>query len=304
MNSELLAIIILTYNESVHIKRCIESAKDLTENIYVIDSFSNDNTQRIVLGLGAKFYQHQWENNHSKQFNWGLEHLPIDAKWILRLDADEYFTDELIKEINTKLPNLPEEVSGVFLKRRVYFMDRWIKHGNYYPTYLLRIWRNGIGKYEERWMDEHIKLNNGKSVIFANDFIDNNINGLTMWINKHNNYATREAVDLLNIKYSFDRKEGLNPVLNSTQDRRKRWFKENLYSKLPLFIRPFIYFIYRYFFRLGFLDGVAGLIWHFLQGFWYRFLVDAKIYEIERMASKDHKNISEIIHRFYNIKIR
>ena len=168
-------------------------------------------------------------------------------------------------------------------------MNGWIKHGGYYPTYLLRLWRYGSGKYEERWMDEHVKLEHGKTITFENDFIDDNLNNLTWWTDKHNNYATREAIDLLNIKYKFSSADGLNANLSEAQDKRKRWLKENLYTRLPLFIRPFFYFIYRYIFKLGFLDGIPGLIWHFLQGFWYRFLVDAKVYDIERIARKEEQ---------------
>ena len=120
---------------------------------------------------------------------------------------------------------------------------------------------------------------------------------------KHNSYATREAVDLLNIKYKFLKEDGIGSSLTSQQDKRKRWLKEKVYSNVPLFVRPFFYFIYRYFFKLGFLDGIPGLIWHFLQGFWYRFLVDSKIYDIERRAKKENKTIPEVIKGHYGIEI-
>ena len=122
-------------------------------------------------------------------------------------------------------------------------------------------------------------------------------------INKHNDYSTREAIVLLNIKYRFSESEGLKPDLSGTQDKKKRWIKENFYSKLPLFIRPFLYYIYRYIFRLGFLDGKAGLIFHFLQGFWYRFLVDAKVYQVESLAKKERKLVREIIKEHYGIEL-
>ncbi|WP_337873316.1 glycosyltransferase family 2 protein [Ignavibacterium sp.] len=296
-------LIVLTYNEEKHIERCINSAKEVCSEIFIVDSFSTDNTMSIATKLGALVYQHQWLGNQAKQFNWGLENLPIKTEWVLRLDADEYLTPELVSEINQKLPELSEDITGVILKRRVYFMNRWIKHGSYYPTYLLRLWRFGSGKYEERWMDEHVKLDKGKTITFENDFVDDNLNNLTWWINKHNTYATREAIDLLNIKYKFSSVDGLIAELFETQDKRKRWFKEKLYIRIPPFIRPFFYFIYRYFFKLGFLDGVPGLIWHFLQGFWYRFLVDSKIYDIERRAKKENKTIPEVIKEHYGIDI-
>jgi len=302
-NNISISLIILTLNEEKHIERCITSAKDICDDIFIIDSYSTDNTKSIAEKLGAKVIQFQWLGNQAKQFNWGLENLPIKTEWVLRLDADEYLLPELVNEIKEKLPVLEREVSGIILKRRVYFMDRWIKYGGYYPTNLLRLWRYDSGKYEERWMDEHVKLEQGKTITFENDFVDDNLNNLTWWTNKHNNYATREAIDLLNIKYKFSSAVGLNANLSEAQDKRKRWFKENLYTRLPLFIRPFLYFIYRYIFKLGFLDGIPGLIWHFLQGFWYRFLVDAKVYDIERRAKKEKKTIPQIIKEHYDIEI-
>jgi glycosyltransferase involved in cell wall biosynthesis len=298
-----ITLVILTYNEENQIARCINNSKDISAEIFIIDSYSTDNTVKISESLGAKVFQHKWENNHAKQFNWGLQNLPIKTDWVLRLDADEYLTPELVSEINQKLPELSNDITGVILKRRVYFMNRWIKHGGYYPTYLLRLWRYGSGKYEERWMDEHVKLEHERTVTFDNDFVDDNLNNLTWWTNKHNNYATREAIDLLNIKYKFSSADGLNANLSEAQDKRKRWLKENLYTFIPLFLRPFLYFIYRYIFKLGFLDGIPGLIWHFLQGFWYRFLVDAKVYDIERRATKENKTIPQVIKEHYGIEM-
>ena len=303
MNNKPITLIILTFNEEKQIERCIRSSKEICDEIFIIDSFSTDSTARIAENLGAKVLQHKWENNHAKQFNWGLDNLPIKTEWVLRLDADEYLTQELANEITQKLSTLNKDITGVILKRRVYFMNRWIKHGGYYPTYLLRLWRYGSGKYEERWMDEHVKLERGKTITFENDFVDDNLNNLTWWTDKHNNYATREAIDLLNIKYKFSSAAGLNAELSETQDKRKRWLKERLYTHIPLFLRPFFYFIYRYIFKLGFIDGIPGLIWHFLQGFWYRFLVDAKVYDIERRAKKENKTISEIIKSNYGIDV-
>ncbi|GIK62073.1 MAG: glycosyltransferase family 2 protein [Ignavibacteriota bacterium] len=297
-----LTTIILTHNEKLHLERCLRSLVKVSDKICIVDSYSNDETLKIADSYGAEVKQNKWIN-YAKQFNWGLENFNIDTKWVMRFDADEFLTKELAKEIKEKLPKFEKDITGIVLKRRVYFMNRWIKHGGYYPTNLLRIWRNGKGICEERWMDEHIKITEGKTITFDNDFIDDNLNNLTWWTTKHNNYATREAIDLLNIKYKFLKSESINAELSQQQDKRKRWVKENFYTYIPLFLRPFLYFIYRYIFRLGFLDGKAGLIWHFLQGFWYRFLVDAKIYDIERRAKKENKSIPEVIRENYGIEV-
>jgi len=186
-----LSVIILTFNEEKHIARCIESLLPFANDIFIVDSFSTDKTVEIVESLGVKVYQNKWPGNHAIQFQWGLDNCPIETVWVMKMDSDEYVLPDLASEIQQKLQGIPDSVSGVFIKRRVYFMDRWIKHGSYYPTWLLRIWRYKNGKMEQRWMDEHIKLSSGTTVQFEHDLVDDNKNNLTWWTEKHNNYATR-----------------------------------------------------------------------------------------------------------------
>lgn len=296
-----ISVIILTYNEEKNIEDCLKSVSGWVSEIFVVDSFSTDITIEICNRYTDKIVQHPFENQ-AKQFNWALNNLEIDSPWLMRLDADERVTPELRNELFEKLPFMKDEITGLYIKRRVYFMNRWIKHGGYYPTWLLRIWRNGKGYCEERWMDEHIKVTEGKCVFLENDIIDDNKNSLHWWIGKHNGYATREAIDILNIKYQFLNYDEIEPKLFGTQPQRKRWLKLR-YANAPLFGRSFLYFIWRYFLKLGFLDGYPGLIWHFLQGFWYRFLVDAKIYEIEKKAKRENKPVNKVIEELYGIKL-
>jgi len=197
---------------------------------------------------------------------------------------------------------LNDKVSGLRMRRKVFFLGRWIKHGGYYPIWLLRIWRKGKANYEERWMDEHTKIKEGEILSLKNDIVDDNNKSLHWWIGKHNAYATREAIDILNLKYNFSGNDSLGGALFKSQEQEKRWLKERVYLRMPLFIRAFLYFIYRYFIQFGFLDGREGLIWHFLQGFWYRFLIDAKIYEIYKKSGKDKNNIKKFIENNYCIK--
>lgn len=297
-----ISVFILTFNEELHIERCINSIKDLTSKIYVIDSFSNDNTVAIARLNGAIILQNAWVD-HATQVNWAIKNCPFDTNWIMRLDADEVITTELSSELKTKLSSLNENVTGLNVKRRVFFMGKWIKHGGYYPTWLLRIWRNGSAICEQRIMDEHMKLLHGDVVNLNSDIIDENINNITWWTEKHNNYATKEAFELLNHVYNFNSTtELVQPRFFGSQTQRKRWLKYH-YASIPLFVRPFIYFIYRYFCLLGFLDGSRGLIWHFLQGFWYRFLVDVKIFDIYRRAGRDRNKVISCLKDFYGIKI-
>lgn len=301
VDNKKLTVVILTFNESLHIKRCIESVKKLSARIIIVDSYSSDGTEEIASACGAEVFKNKFIN-HAEQFNWALENCNIESPWVFRLDADEYPDHLLIDEINQKLDNLPPTVSGIQLKRRVKFMNRWIKRGDYYPVWLLRIFRNGKGRSELRWMDEHIKVDEGTVINFDNDFTDENLNSLSWWTEKHNNYATREAVDLLNNIYNFFDYEDIKPKFFGRQLERKRWLKKK-YAQLPLFLRPIIYFNYRYFLKLGFLDGRRGFIWHFLQGFWYRFLVDAKIYDIYRLAGKDKEQIKRVLKDVYKIDL-
>jgi glycosyltransferase involved in cell wall biosynthesis len=299
-----LSVIILTFNEEKHIARCIKSIQSLSQNIFIIDSFSTDKTIEIAESLGCKCYQHKWENNHALQFNWGLQNLPIDTDWVMRLDADEYILPELAAEMKDKLPFINKDISGINIKRRVIFMNKWIRRGGYYPTILLRIWRSGSGFLEQRWMDEHVKLEWGNNLHFNNDLVDHNLNNLTWWINKHNNYATRETVDFLIYKFSLTGNANSIAIdIRGEQDKRKRWLKEKIYFNTPLFLRPFLYFSFRYFLKLGFLDGRQGLIWHFFQGFWYRFLVDAKVYEIYKKVGKNKDAIKDFLEKEYSFRL-
>lgn len=272
----LLSVIILTKDEAANLPTCLASLKLLAADIYIVDSGSTDETVKIAHRYACNVYEHPFEN-HARQLNWALANLPIQTPWIMRLDADERLTPELARELQQKLSNTPAEISGYQVKRRVFFMGRWIKHGGYYPTWLLRIWRTGSGTCEQRWMDEHIVLSRGQIASLKHDIIDENQKGLTFWTDKHNRYADREIQDMLGALLESD-----DPLIQNqqrSQAKQRRWVKRNLYAQSPLFLRAFIYFLLRYTIGLGFLDGIEGLIFHVLQGFWYRFLVDAKLYE-------------------------
>jgi glycosyltransferase involved in cell wall biosynthesis len=277
-----LAIIILTRNEQRHIERALKSIENLSKEVFLIDSFSTDETVNMARSRGAQVIQHEFVN-HAKQFQWALDNAPITSEWIMRLDADEVIEPELEKEILTKLPGLGPEIVGINLRRKHIFLDRWIRYGDRYPLILLRIWRAGHGRVEDRWMDEHIVVWGGKTLTFDHDFCDYNLNDITFFIEKHNGYATREAIDVINRRlglFKIDQSMSFNSV--SWQAAAKRTIKERIYNKIPFGVGAVLYFFYRYFIRLGFLDGKEGAIYHGLQGLWYRFLVSAKIFELEK----------------------
>ena len=280
-----LHVLILTHNEERHIARAIRSVAPFARYVTLVDSFSSDRTVEIAQSLGATVLQRPWIN-YADQFRWGLAQIANDAEWIMRLDADEVIEPDLSERILEDLPKLDAGVVGINIDRKHIFMGRWIRHGGRYPLTLLRIFRKGAGRIEQRWMDEHILVDGG-TVHFKGGFSDQNLNDLTFFTEKHNKYAVREAIDILNGKYHLIEGDGsLTSKSTSHQTWIKRLIKEKIYNQMPFWLGPSAYFFYRYLFQLGFLDGREGLIYHFLQGYWYRFLVGAKVFEYEAELSK------------------
>jgi glycosyltransferase involved in cell wall biosynthesis len=305
-----ITVLTLTFNERVHIQRCVESAQQFASAVFVVDSCSTDGTQELARGLGAQVYEHAWENHHGRQINWALDHLPITTEWIFRLDADEWVSPELAEELKTRLSQVPSDVNGIVLRRRQYSFGKFMRYGGQYPIHAMRIWRRGHGRCEVRWMDEHIVLSAGRTLTFDHDFADDNLKPLHWWTTKQANYALREAADTLLERRSQGGAEqgGAEQRASSRPEdrssRRKRWLKMNVYRRTPRFVRPVAYFSYRYFLALGILDGVPGLMWHVLQAFWYRFLVDSILADIERRAREQRVDELEILERVYGFKLR
>lgn len=301
-NSNEISVIILTYNEEIHLERCIKSLQPFVKEIYVVDSFSTDKTREISEKYGAKFYQNKWIN-YAKQFQWGLDNCPISTKWVMRMDADEYIEPKLANYLNKFIEEVPSNITGIYLKRKTVFMNKWIKWG-FYPHILLRIWNHKYGRIEQRWMDEHIVLSQGETkLVDIADIVDDNKNDFTWWVTKHNAYATREMLDIMNIKYHFMPIDESLKENDDPQAKYRRVLKERLYSKLPLGLRSLVYFCYRYFLKLGFLNGFRGFIYHFMQAFWYRMLVDVKCYEFERKAKLYNNDFKIMIMKEYGFEI-
>lgn len=272
-----LTAIILTYNEEKNIVHCIESVKDIAKRIIVIDSFSTDKTVELAKDLGAEVYAHPFES-YARQYMYGLEAAKPDTMWIFRIDADERLTEESRQEIEEIcLANENTDVNGIVVRFKVNFMGKELRHGGIYPFRKMLIYKNGKAYMEDRNMDEHLVLSEGRSVELKSDSLHYDYKDLTFWIQKHNSYSSREVNDYFN---SFKNVQ-TNHQLNSTA-RVKRFIKFNIYYKLPMGMRAHLYYWYRYYLKLGFLDGKEGKIFAFLQAYWYRFLVDAKIYEEQK----------------------
>jgi glycosyltransferase involved in cell wall biosynthesis len=274
-----LSVVILTLNEEHNLPDCLASLTGLDCDVFVIDSGSTDRTIEIALNEGARVASHPFEN-YSAQRNWAQDQLPDSARWVLHLDADERLTPQLVEEIRHLLTEDPP-ADGFLLRKRTVFMERWIKHGGHYPSYHLRLFRKSKGFCEERLYDQHF-LVSGTVRTLKHDYIDVVCSDLTTWVRRHVRWADLEARQMLS------ESQGDNAVKAAafgSQIQRKRWLRQ-LYGRAPRFIRPFFYFAYRYLFRLGFLDGKEGLIFHFLQGCWFRFLIDARIDEIQRIGNR------------------
>ena len=300
MNKKILAIV-LTLNEEVHLSRCINSLKMVTDNIFVVDAYSTDSTLEIANINGARVLQHDWIN-YATQFNWALTQIGSDIEWVLRIDADEYLSDELIKELKNNLPLIGKDIDGIQWGRRMKFQGRLIRFGGIFPVQIVRMFRFGRGQCENRWMDEHIKVN-GPILKLKGEMIDDNLKTLTWWTEKHNNYASREAVDLLNLEFNFMPHDSVADIFSGRQVGVKRWIKEAVYARMPGGTRAFLYYIYRYIFCFGFLDGAEGTAFHFFQGFWYRYLVDSKVKEVKVYMKNNSIDAKEAIKKVLNISI-
>lgn len=276
-----ITAIILTKNEEANIVKCIRSIKPIVKRIIVVDSGSTDNTCQVAESEGAEVLVHPLTPFlYAKQFLYGMEHGDIKTKWVFRIDADEELTEESAKEID-ELCNANEDtdVNGIVLRFEVNFMGQPIRHGGVYPLRKLLVFKYGKGNIEDRCMDEHCVLWEGRSVEVKHDSLHHDYKGLSAWIAKHNNYSDREMQDYFN-SLNSDSATGLDGENSlDAKAKFKRFLRWKVYYKLPAGFRAYAYYFYRYYVRGGFRDGKAGKIFCFMQAYWYRFLVDAKIYE-------------------------
>lgn len=290
-----ISVVILTFNEVLHIERCIGSARRVSDKVYVVDSHSTDGTQEIARRLGATVVEHDYVNQ-AQQMQWAIDNLGLDTEWVMRMDADEYLTDKLVDEIMTVLHELSEDVTGVYLPLDVIFQGKNVKHGRLHAPKIMRIWRRGKAYMEQRWMDERMILTEGTAITFKGRFVDHNLNSLAWWTQKHNNYSNRElAVEAM-------RMYGIGSEDDALKGRNQ---KKGMYYRLPAFFRAGVYFSVRYFLLGGFIDGKAGLIWATLQAYWYRFLIDAKMSEMKRALGKNpsQEQVKSYFKEKYNIEL-
>jgi len=278
-----ITVVMITLDEESNIPHAIESVRGWT-NIFMVDSGSTDRTTQIAHSMGARVVHHEFED-YASQRNWAIDNEPFNSEWILILDADEVILPDLKNEILDTTSTTT--CDGFYMKRRFYFMGRWIKYGGEYPYWTPRLFRKQRGVYA-RGVNEYPNLY-GTMGYMKHDFADINRNGVGAWIAKHNRYAEMEAKEL--IYFNQRRANGAKDEVArfwGSQTERKRWIREYIWNPLlPPLVRPFCFFLYCYIFRLGFLDGKAGFIYRVLHGFWYKFLIDVKYIEMSAEMSGD-----------------
>ena len=274
-----ITAIILTKNEERNIRNCIKSIRTLADRIVVVDSGSTDRTLDIAREFGADIYKHPFVH-YAAQFNWALDNTDIRTRWVYRIDADEIVPADLRKEIRTECArHADDSVNGFLMKHKLFFLGRYLKHGGTYPFIKMTVFKPEFGRFDNRAMGEHVILSEGTYITLKHDCLHHDYKDLTQFIEKHNSYATREVSDYLK-KYS--------PSGAGLYDRAKqsRKIRDSFYYRLPMFTRAKLYYIYRYYIRMGFLDGEQGRIYAMLQAYMYRFIVDAKIFENEMIQKQ------------------
>jgi glycosyltransferase involved in cell wall biosynthesis len=271
--------IILTYNEEQHLPRLLASIEDLQATTYVLDSGSTDQTLDICDRYNVKHRYHAFEN-HPKQWHHALNLFEVRTPWIIALDADQIVTKELFIQLADFRDQDFPGVNGIYFNRKNYFKGRWIRYGGYYPVYLLKMFRYQLGYSDLNENMDHRFIVPGKTLIWKRGhLIEENLkeNEISFWISKHNRYSDLlgdeelERIDKQRIQLTKARLWG-------SPNEQNAWFKR-LWWKLPRYLRPILYFAYRFILRLGFLDGKTGILFHFLQAFWFRLIVDIKIEE-------------------------
>lgn len=272
-----ISAIVITLNEEKNIADCLESIAGWVDEIFVVDSGSTDRTIELAKRYTDKICYHAFEN-FAAQRNWAQDTLPIKNEWVLHLDADERVSKELAGDLQ-RIFSASVEVNGIMAPRETVFRGQFIRHGGHYPVYQLRLFRKNKGRSEERMYDQNYVVH-GPTLGLKGGIVNIINPDLDEWKARHRRWARLEAREVSNPERVMKMR------LDGTPIERRNWLRYNIYYKLPLFIRPFLYYFYRYILRLGFLDGVQGAVFHFWQGFWYRVLVDKEVYKLIHKEKK------------------
>lgn len=270
MSLSAVTVIVITFNEEYDLSKCLLSIDGWAKKIFIVDSYSQDKTLEIASQFNCVIRQHTW-SSFAKQREWAINNLEIDTDWVFFVDADERLTQELCDEINQFIQSSPR-YNGCYIRRKFYFLDKWLRHGGYYPCSEIRLFKkNKVEFLDEDGGARERYLIDGEVTTLKNDMDHVYGKPLDEWILKHNKLAKLEALNAT--KKGVDYKiEGLD---------RKVWIRSKIWKRLPRGVRPFILFLYRYLFQFGFLDGKIGFYYCLLHDFWYPLLVDINYYSLK-----------------------
>lgn len=282
-------MVVLTFNEGSNLEECLRSVGEWALEIFVVDSGSTDGTKEIARRMGAVVVEHAFES-HSRQWEWALGSLPVRGEWVLGLDADQRVTPELAREVQGIGGSEFRGVQGIFVKRRQIFRGKWIAHGGYYPKYLLKLFRPEAVQIDRNDLVDHHFHVCGPVMKLRGDLIERNRkeDDIGFWTEKHSRYAKKLAAEEL-LRRRGVRPDPIEASWWGNPDQRTLQMKK-MWLRMPLYVRPFLYFFYRYFVQFGFLDGKDGAIFHFLHAFWYRLLVDIHLDSMLRESAATERD--------------
>lgn len=283
------SFIILTYNEEMHLPRLLASISGLKANTFVLDSGSTDSTVTIAENAGAEVAQHPFVN-HPTQWDFALKNFAVKTPWVICLDADQVVTPELYKQLDSFRDEDYKNIDGIYFNRKNFFKGKWIKHGGYYPFYLLKMIRYGVGFSDTNENMDHRLVVPGNTLIWKRGhLLEENLkeNKINFWIEKHNKYSDLLAHEELERMLNM-RQQTIKPRFWGSPDERTAWLKQRWW-KMPRYVRPTLYFTYRIIIKLGILDGRTGLIFHFMQAYWFRLVVDIKIDELLKQRENERQ---------------
>lgn len=273
-----LSVVILVKNEELNLPHVLGNVRDWAAEVFVVELGSTDRTVEVATQHGATVVRHLLKGyEYAEPRNWALRNLPFAHEWVVFIDTDEYPTEALKKEIGEVIRRNPEE-NGFYMKRRFIFWGKWIKHGGYYPVWILRLMRHKAARCEGMLMDEHFAVE-GKTGRLVHDLMHDDHRGFRDWVNKHRRFAELKARERIAGR-SVEAPTGDDAASRERAAKRQAW------DKLPLFVRPFLYWGYVMFVRGGILDGIPGIVYHTLRGFWYPFLIDRNICRLKCAARK------------------
>jgi glycosyltransferase involved in cell wall biosynthesis len=282
LNSDITAIV-LTCNEEMHLPRILQALHEVCAEIFIIDSGSTDKTLDIANQFNAKVLYHPFQT-HSQQWDYALQACPVTTLWVLCLDADQYPSSSLLQKLkNFSDSDIPADVNGIFINRHNYFQGKRLKYGGYRNFYMLKMFRFGKGHADLNEKMDHRFIAEGKTIMWKGAvLIEDNLkeHEIDFWIQKHLKYSSQVAMEELG-RSQGEIAQTLSPRLFGNPDERKAWLKKKWWN-LPLFIRPCLYFIYRFFFCLGFLENGNGRLFHFMHALWFRILVDVKLNKLKK----------------------